>query len=126
MSRIPADENISPILAQALRASGHDVRTVHDLALQGASDAQVLETANGENRALLTADKDFGLILELGPLAGRGKVVLLRYRLLDWTAMAQDLATALAASAAELDGPAAILIVVSEGQYRIRRWTRNP
>jgi predicted nuclease of predicted toxin-antitoxin system len=126
MSRILADENIPLALSQALRAANHDVVSIHDLQLQGAPDEDVLKAANKDARILLTADKDFGLILELGPLAGRGRVILLRYQILDWVKIAAELTAALEATAAEFTTASALLIVVSEGQYRIRRWTGSP
>ena len=122
MSRILSDENIPPALIQALRTANHDVLSIHDLGLQGASDDDVLKAANKDARILLTADKDFGLILELGPLAGRGKVILLRYQILDWHKIASELTTTLDTTSAELETATALLIVLSEGQYRIRRW----
>lgn len=126
MSRILADENISLALSQALRAAHHDVLTIHSLGLQGSSDEDVLKAANGDDRILLTADKDFGLILEVGPLAGRGRVILLRYQILDWTKIAAELTAALEATADEFVRQSALLIVLSEGQYRVRRWMGNP
>ncbi len=126
MGRILADENIPLALAQALRTASHDIRTVHDLGLRGAPDEEILEAANKEDRILLTADKDFGLILELGPLAGRGKVILLRYQILNWDKIAKELTAALEATAADFALPCALLVVLSEGQYRIRRRTGNP
>ena len=78
MSRILADENIPPALSQALHDASHDIRFVLDLGLQGAPDEAILEAANRDDRILLTADKDFGLILELGALAGKGRVILLK------------------------------------------------
>jgi len=122
MSRILSDENIPLALTQALRTASHDVLSIHDLGLQGASDEDVLKAANKDARILLTADKDFGAILELGPLAGRGRVILLRYQILDWNKIATELTTTLEATAADFESTSALLIVLSEGQYRIRRW----
>ena len=122
MSRILSDENIPPTLTQALRSANHDVLSILDLGLQGASDEDILKAANKDARILLTADKDFGLILELGPLAGRGRIILLRYQILDWNKIAAELTTALEATAADFASASALLIVLSEGQYRIRRW----
>ena len=126
MSRILADENIPLVLSQAPRTANHDLLTIHDLGLQGASDEDVLKAASKDARILLTADKDFGLILELGPLAGYGKVILLRYQILDWNKIAAELTATLEATAEEFARASALLIVVSEGQYRIRRWQGSP
>lgn len=126
MSRILADENIPPTLSQALRSANHDVRSIFDLGLQGALDEAVLQAANKDSRILLTADKDFGLILELGSLAGQGKTILLRYRILDWERIAAELNSVLATTGDEFATSPALLIVLSESQYRIRRWTKSP
>jgi len=62
------------------------------------------------------------LILELCPLAGKGRVILLRYQILDWNKIAAELTATLEATSAEFERASALLIVLSEGQYRIRRW----
>ena len=50
------DENISPAVAQRLAAAGVDACHVRDRALLGATDAQVLARAYGEDRVLVTAN----------------------------------------------------------------------
>jgi predicted nuclease of predicted toxin-antitoxin system len=50
------DENLSPTVALALRAEGHDVVHVRDRGLLGATDRQVLERAFTEDRVLVTAN----------------------------------------------------------------------
>lgn len=62
------------------------------------------------------------MILELCPLAGKGRVILLRYQILDWNKIAAELTATLEATSAEFERASALLIVLSEGQYRIRRW----
>jgi predicted nuclease of predicted toxin-antitoxin system len=126
MSRILADENIPLALTQALRTASHDIQTVHDLGLRGFPDEEILDAANKEGRILLTADRDFGLILELGPLAGRGKVILLRYQILNWDKIAKELTATLEATGKDFASSSALLVVLSEGQYRIRRSTGSP
>jgi predicted nuclease of predicted toxin-antitoxin system len=84
-----------------------------------------LQAANKDDRILPTAD-DFGLILELSALAGTGRVILLRYQILDWKRIAAELTAALEATAEEFARASALLIVVSEGQYRIRRRAGKP
>lgn len=94
--------------------------------MQGSSDDDVLKAATQQTRILITADKDFGFILESGPLAGRGRVILLRYQTLDWALMGAELNATLEATGAEFAGSPSLLVVLSEGQYRIRRWTAPP
>lgn len=57
--RFLADECVDAVLVDELRAAGHDVRTVQDIA-PAAEDEAVIALAAGENRILLTEDKDFG------------------------------------------------------------------
>ena len=55
-----ADECVDAAAAvAALRAAGHDVRTVQEIRA-GLTDAEVLEIAAEQQRLLLTEDKDFG------------------------------------------------------------------
>lgn len=57
-----ADENIAPELVAALRERRIDVCTLHELALSGAADADILSRAHSANRVVLTHDADFGLL----------------------------------------------------------------
>ena len=52
--RYLADENVSRIIVETLRAEGIDVAVV------GASDVDVLAAARDDGRALITGDHDFG------------------------------------------------------------------
>src|SRR5512145_2625810 len=75
--RFLADENFPRAAVEALRNAGHDTAWVGTDA-PGATDEQVLERAHGEQRILLTFDKDFGeLVLKRGLAASNG-VVLFR------------------------------------------------
>lgn len=57
--RFLADENISPTIATALEALGHDVVAV-GVAMPSAVDEAIIERAIAEDRILVTEDKDFG------------------------------------------------------------------
>jgi predicted nuclease of predicted toxin-antitoxin system len=57
-----ADECVDAGIVASLRAHGHDVLyTAEDFA--GVSDETVVALANGQNRLLLTEDKDFGELI---------------------------------------------------------------
>lgn len=121
MTRLLADENIHLDIVNALRSKGHDVTTVPEVGLIGEEDETVLEAANRGRRILLTGDKDFGGVLEMGPLIGKGKILLLRYRLVDSTRIVQELMAALASLDEEFSTTPGLLAVLSEGRCRIHR-----
>ena len=76
--RILADENIDPDLIDWLRAEGHDVVSIREVA-RGAPDTHVLAMATDQERILLTADKDFGDLVFRRGLPAPG-IILLRFR----------------------------------------------
>lgn len=57
--RLLADEGVDAAIVALLREDGHDVVYVAEL-FPGITDEAVLELANGDERVLVTADKDFG------------------------------------------------------------------
>jgi len=63
--RFRADESCDFAIVSALRSAGHDVSTVADTN-PGAEDHVVLALARSESRAILTEDKDFGLLAYAG------------------------------------------------------------
>jgi predicted nuclease of predicted toxin-antitoxin system len=54
-----ADESCSGPVIGALRAAGHDVIAIGEVA-KGTPDEKVMERAFGERRVLITEDRDFG------------------------------------------------------------------
>lgn len=60
--RFLADENVSRLLVQALRANSLEVEAVAEIA-PGASDLRVLELARERDLALITEDRDFGELI---------------------------------------------------------------
>jgi predicted nuclease of predicted toxin-antitoxin system len=57
--RVLLDENISPIIGDALRVAGYDV-VMAAAVCRGAPDDEVVALAVAEARVLITEDKDFG------------------------------------------------------------------
>ena len=82
-----ADECVDASLVEYLRAAGHDVVYVAELA-SGMTDVAAIALANEDSRILLTEDKDFGelVIRRRRPVPG---LVLLRIdserRTLKWS-----------------------------------------
>ena len=57
------DNALSPELARLRREAGHDAVHVRDYGLHAAEDPVILERAGSENRILISADSDFGMLL---------------------------------------------------------------
>lgn len=57
------DESVSPLLVDALGASGHDVVHARDVGLRSAPDSTVLAAAANEGLVLVTLDTDFGALI---------------------------------------------------------------
>jgi predicted nuclease of predicted toxin-antitoxin system len=75
--KLLVDANLSPKVASRLGEAGHDAVHVSDVGLLSASDPQILQAADDQDRVVLTADADFGALLALGSLA-TPSVMLLR------------------------------------------------
>ena len=71
--RILADENIEPPTVRQLRKLGHDVERVVDALETGASDDEVAEYAEREERLVLTYDDD---LIEKVDMSGSSGVLL--------------------------------------------------
>lgn len=74
--RLKLDENLPIDAGLAATAQGHDVDTVRDEALGGASDEEVLAASIRENRFLVNLDRGFGDIRRYPPGEHPGIVVL--------------------------------------------------
>lgn len=70
------DENLGSLGRSLLEAEGHDVMTVAEQHLSGSHDSLVYEVCRGEERVLITLDRDFGLTLRFPPEQTAGIVVL--------------------------------------------------
>ena len=69
-----ADENVSRLVIERLRADGLEVASVSETH-SGVPDKSVLETASVEGRILITEDRDFGELVIRQRLAVRGVIL---------------------------------------------------
>jgi predicted nuclease of predicted toxin-antitoxin system len=63
--RFLVDNPISPQVAETLRHNAHDAVHVRDYGLAAADDPTIFERALREDRIIITADTDFGLLLAM-------------------------------------------------------------
>lgn len=112
---IVADENIPALVVEALRAAGHEVAYISEIAA-GIDDDEVLERARALSAILLTADKDFGELIFLRRRAS-ASVVLLRLGEITDADQAALVVALFAARGSEL---AAAFTVVTVDRVRIR------
>jgi predicted nuclease of predicted toxin-antitoxin system len=75
--KIKLDENVPSDLVSLLQALGHDVHSVYDEGLVGASDERIWEAAQRESRFFITQDLDFSDIRVFGPASHHG-ILLIR------------------------------------------------
>jgi len=76
------DMPLSPAVAAWLRAQGHDALHAADLALDRASDVEIMARANREHRTIITADLDYPRLLAL---ARANEPSLILFRDGDWS-----------------------------------------
>lgn len=74
--RIKLDENLGIRGAVLFRRAGHDVETVPEEALSGASDQKLIEVCRSEKRCLVTLDLDFSNPMLFKPAGYSGIAVL--------------------------------------------------
>ena len=74
--RLKLDENLPDEARQVASLLGHEVDTVADEGLQGASDPEVLRASGEAGRVLVTLDRGFGDVRRHRPGTHQGIVVL--------------------------------------------------
>lgn len=113
--RLLADENISRVVIERLRAAGFDVLSIGE-SQPGASDRQILEVAASERCFVMTEDRDFGEMVIRQRVRVRG-LMLLELDRLSNLREAELIAEVLSTHADKLSGN---LIVVEPARIRVR------
>jgi predicted nuclease of predicted toxin-antitoxin system len=113
------DNNLSPLLADALKAAGHDAVHLRDLRMQAATDHVVLEHARADERVLVSADTDFGGLLARSG-ASTPSVILIR-RLAGRRAAEQAAIILANLDQVAEDLTAGAIVVLHEDSLRVRR-----
>jgi predicted nuclease of predicted toxin-antitoxin system len=119
--RILANENLHTEIVRGLRKANYDVLFVPDIGLAGHKDHEILEYSEKNELVLISGDKDFGGLIEFGPLWGHGKVILLRYRFISIQRIVENVLEILSREAEVLGKEKSFVIVLSESGYRIHK-----
>lgn len=117
------DNALSPRLAEALTAAGHDAVHVRALGLAAAADPEIMERARIEGRVVVSADLDFGALL--AEQVARGPSVLLFRRDDNRT---EALLALLLVNLPSLEGDLAAgsVVVIEDHRIRVRRLPVSP
>jgi predicted nuclease of predicted toxin-antitoxin system len=113
--RFLADENVSRLVIERLRAAGFDVESVRETR-PGAPDKDILDAADSDNRVLVTEDRDFGELVIRQRLKVRG-IILLELDRVTSAAEAELVAEVVRIHASKLTGN---LLVVEPARVRVR------
>ena len=113
--RFLADENISNKVVNALKSKGIDIVPIKEFA-SSLSDETVLETANVQNRILITFDADFGELVFRKKLKAKG-VILLKFTPKSSQHTLETIANVLATQA-KIEGH---FLIVKEKRIRVLR-----
>jgi len=113
------DNNLSPLLADALKAAGHDAVHVRDLGMQAATDEAVLDQARAGEQVLISADTDFGGILSRSKAADPSVILIRRMA----GRRAAEQAAIILANLDQVteDLAAGAMVVIHEDLLRVRR-----
>jgi predicted nuclease of predicted toxin-antitoxin system len=113
--RFLADENVSRLVIERLRATGFDVISIAETR-SGAPDKDVLEAADAEGCILITEDRDFGELVIRQRLEVRG-MILVELDHLSNVMEADVIAEVVSTHAGKFLGN---LVVIEPGRIRIR------
>jgi len=119
--RILSDENVHTDIISGLRKEGFDLVTAVEAGLAGRKDREILDYAEEHDLVVLSGDKDFGGLLEFGKLWGTGRVLLLRYQVLNPHKIVREIVQVFRRERAAFRIAGAVLVVLSESGYRVRR-----
>ncbi|GAH20031.1 unnamed protein product [marine sediment metagenome] len=118
---ILADENLHTDIVLGLRRENYEVLSVIDIGLAGHNDREILEYSEKKDLILISGGKDFGGLIEFGTLWGRGKVILLRYRLINIDRIVKSITKVLDREEETFRTKKPVVIVLSEAGYRVHK-----
>jgi predicted nuclease of predicted toxin-antitoxin system len=117
--RFLVDANVSPWLAERLRAEGHDAIAVRDVGLADAADDAILDHAIDDERIIISHDTDFGALLAFRRLSAPSFILIRSSDPLTPDEQADLITANLDTVAADL--AAGAIVVFARGHLRSRR-----
>lgn len=116
--RFLIDENISPLVAEALRQHGYAAQHVREIGLKGQPDPEIMAYARQKGRCLITLDEDFA-DLRRYPLGSHAGIIRLRLKFAPSSAVIRCLTQLLPQLPTDLLKKGS-LVISDETTYRIR------
>ncbi len=116
--RIKLDENISVSAGEPLRSAGHDVDSMVDEGLAGATDSNVLAEATARDRLVITLDRGFA-DARMHPPGSYAGIIVLRVEDQSPPAIVREIEDLL--TAVDIDGLSGCVSVFRAGTTRVRR-----
>ena len=113
------DANMSPRVAERLRAEGHDAVAVRDVGLAHSSDDEILDHAIDHERVIISHDTDFGALLAFRRLSAPSFILIRSSDPLTPDQQADMVIANLAAISEDL--AAGAIVVFARGHLRSRR-----
>lgn len=117
--RLLVDANLSPVVADQLRAAGFDVSHVADHEMWRSTDEEISAFATAESSAIISADSDFATMLALNGKRTPSLVLFRSADALSPTEQAALLVANLPTVEEELQGGA--VVSISRSHLRVRR-----
>lgn len=118
--RFLADQSCDFAVVRALRAAGHDVRSVQE-ERPSISDEEVASWAVSDDRIVIAEDKDFGYLVHVSAVPSVG-VVYLRFPAPARSTMPAQICEAVGRLGERLRGE---FVVIQPGKVRIARGVRR-
>ena len=118
--RLLIDNGLSPVVADALRAAGHEAAHVRDYGMQRASDDEIIQRATDQDRVIISLDRDFSTLLALGR-STKPSLVLLRGRLSQLHPDVQVQQLVLHLPLVEEQLALGAVVILEAGRVRVRR-----
>lgn len=120
MPRFLIDENLSPLIAQALRSFGYDAKAVRELGLTGYSDQDIIQSAANNGRIIVTGDIEFGELFYRH--YGQISMIVLKNKPADTNGFIDILGYLHGANMLNALSASNHLLLASKGGYRLRKF----